>query len=448
MDFVEACRRFISIDTSPAAGTGELGQYIAELCKERHLHCELIEDFWQNNPQSSVIIRTGDTRPPLEFLLQTHLDTADPGPYALWAQTSQNPFDAHIRDGYIYGLGAADVKLDFLCKLEALSTFRSVEKWTLPPVLVGTYGEELGMPGSLKLIRKNKISAKMALIGEPSDFSVIVAGKGLAYVEAKIPFEEDEFSYKQQHDLKESTSTQSKLFHGRAAHSSEPMLGDSAIRKLLDSLMQLPDDLVLMEIDGGVNLNTVPSHAFLEIDPVSGFRFPMAKKIKTLYKKILDLETDFKKYKNTKFQPDTPTLNIGVVRTYDDHVHIAGSCRIPPNVGFDTYQTWMKDLTQACSELGGQFRVTDYKRPYVTDENSMLVRGCLAELEAMGLPSKIATQSNVNEASLWSRIGVECASFGPGKREENIHTPNENIKIEDLKKAIEFYRRIIERFCL
>src|SRR5207253_597890 len=106
------------------------------------------------------------------------LDTVDPGPYPLWTHTECNPFDATIIDGKIYGLGTADVKLDFLCKLEALSSFGGDRNWKLPPVLVGTYGEELGMHGALRLIRKNKISAKMALISEPSHLKLISAAKG------------------------------------------------------------------------------------------------------------------------------------------------------------------------------------------------------------------------------------------------------------------------------
>ena len=78
----------------------------------------------------------------------------------------------------------------------------------------------------------------------------------------------------------------------------------------------------------------------------------------------------------------------------------------------------------------------------------MLVRGCLQELSDMGLSDQVITQSSTNEASIFSRIGIECVCFGAGKREGNMHTPHENVAIEDLQKATEFYKRIIERFCL
>jgi succinyl-diaminopimelate desuccinylase len=422
--------------------------WLGQICRERNFSVELQDEVLGDQQQSNIIVRPQGPRPALEFLLQTHLDTPDPGPFGFWSETGHNPFDAHIIDQKIYGLGTADVKLDFLCKLEALSAFSNQTDWRLPPVLVGTYGEELGMAGALKLIRKNKISAKMALIGEPSDLKLITAGKGLAAVEIRIPFSASEQEYRTEHNLRESTSTQSRIFHGKASHSSTPHLGDSAVKKMMDYLLQLPDSIVLMEMDGGVNFNSVPSNAFLELDPVTGVKDPIAKKIGHIYRRIKELEIKFLAYQDPSFTPSHPTLNIGLVRTLDDHVFLSGSCRIPPVVSNEIYETWMQDLKNCCQEVGAEFRVTDYKRPYRTEEQSPFVKGCLAELKELGLSSDPSTQSSTNEASLWSRVGVECVSFGAGLREGNIHTPQEHVRIDDLKKSVEFYQRVIERFCL
>lgn len=448
MNFVEACRKIISYDSSPQQGTRELVRWLAEHAQSRGLFVEVQEEVLGNNEEANILIRPVKDRPALEFLMQTHLDTPDPGPFALWSETGHNPFDAHIIDQKIYGLGTADVKLDFLCKLEALSAFSSDSNWRLPPVLVGTYGEELGMPGALKLIRKNKFTAKMGLIGEPSDLSLITAGKGMAQVEIRIPYSEEEKNYRFEHNLRESTSTQSRIFNGKSAHSSTPHLGESAIKKMFDYLLQLPENIVVMDMDGGVNFNTVPANAFLEIDPVSGFSNPMSKKIATLYRTILELETQFLSYQDPEFVPSHPTLNIGLIRTHEDHVFISGTCRIPPVVSNEIYDQWMALLKKKSESVGADFRVTDYKRPYRTDEKSIFVKGCLEELKEMGLSTKVSTQSSTNEASIWSRIGIECISFGPGAREGNIHTPREHVALDDLKKSVEFYRRVIERFCL
>lgn len=452
MNFIEACRQLISIDSTPTHGNKDLARWVAAFCRAKGLSVEEQEEVIGDIPQVNVIARPSAFRPQEEFLLQTHLDTVDPGPFSLWTQNGANPFDAHIIDGKIYGLGAADVKLDFLCKLEALSQVRSQMKdpnsWRLPPVLVGTFGEESGMQGALKLIRKNKISAKMALIGEPSDLRVINAAKGFASVEIRVPFSDEEMRYRNEHNLRESTSTQSKLFRGKSAHSSMPHLGESAIVKMLESLMMLPDSVNVMEMDGGINFNTVPSHAFLEIDMVSGVQSPISQKIANIYRAAKSLEAEFSKYKDQDFFPSTPTLNIGLVRTSESEIQLSGTCRIPPLITQEIYEAWMEQLRKVCEMNGASFRVNDYKKPFRTAADSALVQACMAELQAMGLEPQPISQASTNEASIFSRVGVDCVCFGPGQRENNVHTPQEHVSLADLEKATEFYKRIIERFCL
>ncbi len=449
MEFIEACRKFISIDSSPSHGTKVLAEFAAELCRSRGLQVELQTEFHGDLEQANIIARpVMAERPSLEFMMQTHLDTVDPGPFGLWTETGHNPFDAHIIDGKIYGLGAADVKLDYLCKLEAISSFDSDSKWKLPPVLVGTFGEEMGMMGSLKLIRKNKVSPKMAMIGEPSDLRIINAAKGFAGVEIRIPYSSGEKQYKEEHNLRESTSTQSRIFHGKAAHSSMPHLGDSAVKKMLEYLLQLPESVVVMEVDGGVNFNTVPSNAFLELDLVSGHFDSMASKISTIYREIRDLEAEFLKFRDEDFSPSHPTLNIGIVRTFEDHVFISGNCRVPPIVTNEIYESWIERLNRVCKSVGAEFRVNDYKRPFRVKADSMLMRGCLDEMSKMGLNMSPITQASTNETSLFARLGIDCLSFGPGQRDGNIHTPREHVLVEDLHKAVQLYKNIIQRFCL
>ncbi|WP_413569200.1 M20 family metallopeptidase [Bdellovibrio sp. HCB117] len=448
MDFIEACRQLIAIDSTPTHGNRDIAKWVAAFCRQKGLHVEEQEEIVGDLLQVNVIARPVAERPDAEFLLQTHLDTVDPGPFSLWTETGANPFDAHIIEGKIHGLGAADVKLDFLCKLEAMAAFVNQKSWRLPPVLVGTFGEESGMQGALKLIRKNKIAAKMALIGEPSDLKVINAAKGYASVEIRIPFSDEEMHYRHEHNLRESTSTQSKLFRGKAAHSSTPHLGESAIAKMLEYLMMLPDSVNIMEMDGGNNFNTIPSHAFLEIDMLTQIKNPISKKVSNIYRAVKELELEFLDYKDNDFHPSTPTLNIGLIRTNEDDVQISGTCRIPPIISHEIYEGWMDRLRRVCEMNGASFRVNDYKKPFRTEMNSILVKGCLDELRAMGLSDRPITQASTNEASIFSRIGVECVCFGPGIREGNVHTTQEHVALEDLDKAITFYKRVIERFCV
>jgi succinyl-diaminopimelate desuccinylase len=69
-------------------------------------------------------------------------------------------------------------------------------------------------------------------------------------------------------------------------------------------------------------------------------------------------------------------------------------------------------------------------------------------LKQLGIQPELITQASTNEASLWSRVGVDCVAFGAGAREGNTHTPHESVQVMDLEKSTEFYARMIERFCL
>lgn len=449
MDFVDACRHLIAIDTTPSQGNKRAAEWLARLAQEAGLHAELQHETSHEVENANIFIRPTAERVDAEFMFEAHLDTAEPGPFELWKKTRHNPFEASIFDGSLYGLGAADCKLDFLCKLEALKQFTKVGKKlrSMGPVLAGTFGEQTGMTGALRLIRKNQVNAKLALIGEPSDLQIFVAGKGSARIEIRIPFESDESIFREEHNLRESTSTMSKSFHGKPAHSSMAHLGESAITKLFGYLKSLPEDLVIMEIEGGVNFNSVPATAFLEIDSFSGFSFPMSKKLRHILKALEKLEFKLTQFQDADFNPPMPTFSIGSIRTGDTFVDIEGVVGMPPKISNETYESWVREFGELCRQVGADFRVNDYKRPYRTDANSIFVRNSQEILKNLNRKSELGTHPSTNEASLFSRLGMECISFGPGRREGNIHTPEEHVKLDDLKFAIEFYRQLMERFC-
>jgi len=449
LDFIQACRTLISLDSSPLQSTVEVVNYLSQLAKEQGLYVEVQNEIQNGIEQSNIIIRCQPLQPgDQEFLLQTHLDTVDPGSFSMWKKNSFNPFDAVIEDGKIYGLGAAEVKLDFLCKLQVLMDFKNHEFKNFKPVLVGTFGEETGMQGALKLIRKNKIRAKYALIGEPTNLNLVNAAKGFATVEIKIPISVEEQKYKSEKLISESASTQTKIFAGRSAHSSTPHLGESAVLKMFDFLEQLSNHVVIVDIDAGTRVNMIPSQAMVELDLTAQIRQTMIQKINHLYKAMKNVQEQMKSIVDLDFEPHHSTLSVGIVRTHEDHIFIGGSCRILPTVQQDSYESWMNLIGAACKEVGAEFVLQDYKRPFKTDENSVFVKVAQNELDKLGIESKCRSLASTNEASLFSRLGIECLCLGAGVREGNVHTPTECVSISDLDKVIIFYKRMIERFCI
>lgn len=445
MDFLDLCRQAIAIDSTPMHGTKDIMTWAATLGHTRGFDVEIQTDFLGDLEQQNLVIRPKNGTQPVgrrmeELLFQSHLDSLDPGPFQLWKDTFQNPFEATIKDGKIFGLGAADGKIDFLCKLEALSGFMEKRNWRLPPVLVATYGAHMGMIGALKLIRRNTIAPQVALIGEATDLGLAIAGPGFALVEIQIPFSSHEMQQRHDHENRESTSTQSKIFSGTSRT-------ESAIRKMFDYLVQLPENIVLMEIDGGSNATTVATNAFLELD-LSTTLNSSVRRLSSIYRFIKNLEIEFQAYQDPSFSPRYPEINIGLIRTLEEHIQIMISCKLPPVITVDIYEDWISRMKSHCESVDSTFRVTDYKKPYRSDKDSPFAQGCLEILKSVSPQCTPASLSATNEASLFSRIGINCVCFGPGRREDNVHTPHEHLRLEDIQKSISFYQKVIERFCL
>jgi succinyl-diaminopimelate desuccinylase len=143
-----------------------------------------------------------------------------------------------------------------------------------------------------------------------------------------------------------------------------------------------------------------------------------------------------------------PTMNIGMIRTFEDQIRVLGSCRLPPSVPEEIYQNWMKQLGEACAQAGATFRVRDYKKSFAVSRDSEFVKGLLDISKEMDLDASLGMIESATEASVFSRLGMECVVFGPGVGVGNSHAPNERVKLESLEKAVAFYKRAVERFCL
>lgn len=445
MSFIENCRQLISIDSSVARGNKEVAEFLGQLCKEIGLYVEYQRESLDGLEQCNLIARPTDTLPEQELMLQTHLDTTDPGHFSLWTRTQSNPFNASIYNDLMFGLGVAESKLDFLCKLEACRVHMN-KPFRVPFVLAGTYGAHRGMAGAIKLVRKKKVKARWALVGSPTSLELVVAGQGLAVIEIFVPFSEEEKDYRLRHDVQESSSSQSRIFSGRGAQEGDKTA--NAIVRMLGYLAQLPSDIAVMDLDGGISYNSVPSSAVLEIDVMAGFKEPITAKLGIVYQALLHLENLLTQISDDRFDPPHPTMNIGTIRTSQDGVTLTGCCRMPPSVRDEAYNEWMKILRESCDQSGATFRVRDYRAGFETSPQSEFVGLAGATLKELDFNFRQQFFTGATEASVFSRWGIECLVWGPGQSVGNSHGPNESIKLADLNAAVEFYRKFLERFCL
>ncbi|MFQ5676171.1 MAG: M20/M25/M40 family metallo-hydrolase [bacterium] len=225
MTLFELAKTFIDIPS--ITGTEEeFAQYLSGVLRERgfQIRHQRVEQDRSN------ILATTDSTP--RVILCTHLDTVPPH------------IQAREDENYLYGRGACDVKgliAAMLFAADRLLTDQIKEFGFLFVV-----GEETDSIGAKKA-NDLAVSSDFIIVGEPTENKLGLGHKGIINLRL--------------------------IFSGKAAHSSFPEMGDSAIHRLLDALqtirhLDLGSDEILGKsslnigtIEGGTAFNIVPDRA-------------------------------------------------------------------------------------------------------------------------------------------------------------------------------------------
>jgi acetylornithine deacetylase len=158
-------------------------------------------------------------------------------------------FPSRIENGRLYGRGSSDAKGILAAELVAAERLRARGERRIGLLFVA--GEERGSDGAAAANAAAPPSARYLVNGEPTDNRLASATRGVYRVKLNAT--------------------------GRAAHSSHPELGESAIEKLVDVLVSLrsapwPSDPDLGDthytvglINGGVAPNVIPADASAEL---------------------------------------------------------------------------------------------------------------------------------------------------------------------------------------
>ena len=230
LGLVALSRTLIDID-STTGREGDCGRWLAAYL--RYLGWSVDEQ-----PVSEGRINVIATLDAPSVVFSTHFDCVPPF------------ITSRVAGERLYGRGACDAKGILASQVMAAERLRATGERRVGLVFV--VGEERGSDGARTANRHPLASGCRFLVnGEPTDGRVASATRGILRVQL--------------------TAT------GRAAHSSRPELGESAIDKLLDALMRLrierlPEDAVLGRthytiglISGGIAPNVVSPHAEAEV---------------------------------------------------------------------------------------------------------------------------------------------------------------------------------------
>ncbi len=230
MDPIALARALVDID-STTGREAEAATWIARDLRERGYE---VTEQPVSDGRFNIFARL-DVEPRVVF--STHFDCVPPF------------FPSRTEGGVLFGRGACDAKGILAAQVAAAERLRAAGERRI--ALLFVVGEERGSDGARVANANAPAGVRFLINGEPTDNRLGRATRGVLRVRLRAS--------------------------GRAAHSSYPELGESAIDKLLNALLALrgialPDDPQLGRthysiglIEGGVAPNVISPHASAEL---------------------------------------------------------------------------------------------------------------------------------------------------------------------------------------
>ena len=454
--FMHLARKMIAANTVSANGT----RGAAELLEGLWAHAGL-EVQRQTVDEIHVNVLAGpggEAKGPGGVLLVTHLDTVPAGPGWL-----TDPWTLTEKDGWLFGLGVADVKLDALCKAEAARRLQG-RTCARPFWLLGTFGEEVGLRGARHFVQTDqfaRIAPKQVLVGEPSELTIISAHKG--YIVVRVTLRDT----KARMVSSAGPGVEAMRFAGKAAHSSTPHLGENAISKALQYAKA--SGAAVLGINGGTSSNVVPASCVLEVpaprekgdpqpadvkftpardsEPNLWRTLATASALEELWQQTLPKDID------PRFDPAGTVGGLNVIESSKGEVSLQLDGRLLPShdpekvihAFVEQAKAWVERLGQGSIEV--RFEALRNASGMAAREESQLVQSVQKVLAAHGLNPNAESKPTSTEAGVFARAGCDVIVFGPGRSTGNAHTANERIEMAQLSQACDLYEALLVELC-
>ncbi len=377
-ELLNILKELVDIESHYLVNGGELK--VARKLEELALKEDLLVKYEEITPDRNNIFITfkGDEKGK-KIVLCGHMDTV------LSEGMTIEPFNGYIEDGKFWGRGSVDMKGGLACMLYSLILLKRqgfIPKGSIQ--LIGTVGEECpaNSDGAFALRKKGKF-ADMAIVGEATSLNIAAAHKGTMSLEINIK--------------------------GKAAHSSNPALGDNAIYKAVD-LIALIKNKLLPELDKR-------SH------PLCG----------------------------------KATLNVGMIAGGIQNNIVPYNCKLSLNRRYipgETEKQIIEEIISLWKELPYNsndmeievLKETENRIPMETNLDDQLVVNMLESCKRQGLDSVINGVNYWTDGAHLRAAGIPTVVFGPGDIAQ-AHAAVEYIDIESMEKSVYVYMDFIKEMC-
>ncbi|MFT5425465.1 MAG: succinyl-diaminopimelate desuccinylase [Gammaproteobacteria bacterium] len=333
--------------------------------KATHLRFEDVDNLWITHGQGDPV-----------FTFVGHTDVVPTGPLEKW---DSDPFTPEIRDGMLYGRGAADMKSGIAAFITAVERFISQNPEHIGTIALLITSDEEGpsINGTRKVVdylQENNIKIKWCLVGEPSSVKKIgdVVKNG-----------------------RRGSLGATLIVRGVQGHVAYPHLADNPVHKLVPAL----DELCAKVWDEGNEFYPPTSFQISNIHAGTGADNVIPGQTEVLF--------------NYRFCTEITEQEL---RTQTEAI-------------FDKY-----DLNyEIIWRLSGH--------PFLTPEGSLINAVKSAVKDVAGYDTELSTAGGTSDGRFIAPTGAEVVELGP--LNETIHKLNECVSVEDLDLLSEMYENIL-----
>jgi len=320
--------------------------------------------------------RRGNSAPLLAFI--GHTDVVPTGPLDEW---HSDPFEPEIRDGLLYGRGAADMKSGIAAMVTACERFvkQHPDHNGSIALLITSDEEGPALNGTIKVIetletRGEKID--WALVGEPSSSSQlgdVVKNGRRGSIGANL------------------------TVHGVQGHVAYPHLADNPVHRVMPALTELCE----REWDQGNESFPATSYQISNINAGTGAHNVIPGQVEVIF--------------NLRYSTEL------------DHQQIIDTTEsILKKHGFDYSIDWQH---------------SGY--PFLTAEGE-LVEAAKQSIKAItGLDTELSTAGGTSDGRFVAPTGAQVLELGPVNA--SIHKINEHVRVSDLDRLSEIYQGILAK---
>ncbi|MDD3235561.1 MAG: YgeY family selenium metabolism-linked hydrolase [Candidatus Cloacimonetes bacterium] len=338
------------------------------------------------DPLGNVIGRIGHGKRVIAF--DAHIDTVYPGDLSLW---DFDPFDAHVKDGKVWGRGSVDQEGGMSAMLTAARIIKDLglgDKFSV--YFTGTVMEEDcdGLCWQY-ILNEGEIKPELVVITEPTNLNIYRGHRGRMEMQVHVK--------------------------GLSCHGSAPERGDNAIYKI---------SRIALEIE--------KLHERLHTDPFLG-------------KGSICVTEVFFTGPSQCAVPDSARIHLDRRLTWGEDLEssvaeVKEACRL---AGQPDAEIEVLTYNEAAF-TGLVYPTQKYFPTWVTPLESPYVQSAAKAYEAtLGKAPKIDKWTfSTNGVSIAGMKGIPCIGMGPGN-EIYAHAPNEACPVEHLTSAAAFYAALV-----